>query len=572
MLFENTKAVEPSKLPEQGYHFMTDMTDKAIEHLRYTKSVAPNKPFFMYFAPGAMHAPHQVAQEWRDQFKGKFDMGWDKYRELVYQRQLEMGIIPADTKLTPRPDWVPAWDGLSDQQKKLYTRLMENFAGFFAFTDHEIGRLLDVVKTLPDADNTLIIFIAGDNGASAEGGPDGTVNEIKALNGEQTTIEETLKHYDEIGGPNTEAHYPIGWAWAGNTPFQWVKQVASHLGGTRNPMVISWPAKIKPDPEPRDQFLHLVDVVPTILEAANLPMPSSVDGVTQTPLEGASFMAVLSDPKAPSPRNEQYFEILSNRSVYLDGWKADAQHTRPWRQDLAPGKWDEDKWELYNLDKDFSEATDLAKEMPEKLTEMKAKFSELAARYHVYPLDDRGAARVAIPKPPVPGSDTKATQFTYYSGATRLAETAAPPMKNRSWKLTADIDTTRDKNSGVIMGFGGVSAGMSLYLDQGKPVFHYNWFDENRYVVSSNEAVPEGKSTVELNFTYDGGGVGKGGTAAILIDGKKVAEGKIEKTVSGRFGVDTFGIGADTGQPVANTYKPPYRFEGDIEKVVIDLN
>ncbi len=572
VLFENTKAVEPSKLPEQGYHLMTDMTDKAIEHLRYTKSVAPHKPFFMYFAPGAMHAPHQVAQEWRDKFKGKFDMGWDKYRELVYQRQLDMGIIPPGTKLTPRPAWVPAWDSLSDQQKKLYTRLMENFAGYFAFSDHEIGRLLDAVKALPGGDNTLIIFIAGDNGASAEGGPDGTVNEIKALNGEQTTIEETLKHYDEIGGPNTEPHYPIGWAWAGNTPFQWVKQVASHLGGTRNPMVVSWPAKIKPDPRPRDQFLHLIDVVPTILEVAHVPMPDSVDGVKQKPLEGASFLATFTDPNAPSPRNEQYFEILSNRSVYSDGWKADAQHTLPWRQDLAPGNWDKDKWELYNLDNDFSEANDLAAAMPDKLAEMKGKFDELAIRYNVYPLDDRGAARLAVPKPPVPGSKPDAKKFTYYSGATRLAETAAPPMKNRSWKLTADIDTGGDKDSGVIMAFGGISAGISLYLDKGKPVFHYNWFDEKRYVVASDKTVPDGKSTVELDFTYDGGGAGKGGTAAILINGKKVAEGRIDQTVRGRFGIDTFGIGEDSGQPVANTYKPPFRFEGDIEKVVIDLN
>ncbi|WP_010486023.1 sulfatase-like hydrolase/transferase [Pseudomonas sp. S9] len=570
-IFENTKAVNPDKSPEEGYHFMTDITDRAIARVRYSKSVAPNKPFFMYFAPGAMHAPHQVSKEWRDKFKGKFDMGWDKYREVVYQQQLDMGIIPKGTKLTPRPEWVPAWDSLSADQKKLYTRLMENYAGFFAFADHEIGRLLDSIKQLPDADNTMVIYIAGDNGASAEGGPDGTVNEIKALNGQPTTIEETLKRYDEIGGPNTEPHYPVGWAWAGNTPFQWVKQVASHLGGTRNPMVVSWPAKIKPDTHPRDQFLHLVDIVPTILEAAHLPMPTKVKGVEQKPLAGASFLSAFTDAEAPSPRDEQYFEVLSNRSVYSNGWKADAQHTLPWRQDLAPGNWDKDKWELYNLDEDFSEANDLAAQMPEKVEEMKKKFDELATQYNVYPLDDRGAARLAVPKPGVPGSDPKAKQYTYYAGATHLPETAAPQMKNRSWTLTAGIKTEGSKTSGVIMAFGGVAAGISIYLDKGVPVFHYNWFEENRYIIKGDKPLPAGESTLKVDFVYDGGGAGKGGMTTISVDGKKVAEGRVDKTVAGRFGIDTFGIGEDSAQPVVNTYKPPFPFEGEIEKVVIDL-
>ncbi|SNT03652.1 sulfatase-like hydrolase/transferase [Pseudomonas segetis] len=570
-IFENTKAVNPDKSPEEGYHFMTDITDRAIARVRYSKSVAPNKPFFMYFAPGAMHAPHQVSKEWRDKFKGKFDMGWDKYREVVYQQQLDMGIIPKGTKLTPRPEWVPAWDSLSADQKKLYTRLMENYAGFFAFADHEIGRLLDSIKQLPDADNTMVIYIAGDNGASAEGGPDGTVNEIKALNGQPTTIEETLKRYDEIGGPNTEPHYPVGWAWAGNTPFQWVKQVASHLGGTRNPMVVSWPAKIKPDTHPRDQFLHLVDIVPTILEAAHLPMPTKVKGVEQKPLAGASFLSAFTDAKAPSPRDEQYFEVLSNRSVYSKGWKADAQHTLPWRQDLAPGNWDKDKWELYNLNEDFSEANDLAAQMPEKVEEMKKKFDELATKYNVYPLDDRGAARLAVPKPGVPGSDPKAKRYTYYAGATHLPETAAPQMKNRSWTLTAGIKTEGSKTSGVVMAFGGVAAGISIYLDKGVPVFHYNWFEENRYIIKGDKPLPAGESTLKVDFVYDGGGAGKGGMATISVDGKKVAEGRVDKTVAGRFGIDTFGIGEDSAQPVVNTYKPPFPFEGEIEKVVIDL-
>jgi arylsulfatase A-like enzyme len=568
-LFENTVPVEPDKTPEQGYHFMTDMTDRAIARMKYEKSVAPDKPFFMYFAPGAMHAPHHVTAEWRDQFKNKFDMGWDKYREMVFQRQLDMGIIPPGTKLTPRPDWVPAWNSLSDEQKKLYAAFMENFAGYFAFTDHEIGRLLDAVKELPDGDNTLIIYIVGDNGASAEGGPDGTLNEIKNLNGLSSSIEDTLKNIDKLGGPESEPHYPIGWAWAGNTPFQWVKQVASHLGGTRNPMVVSWPAKIKHDDKPRDQFLHLVDVVPTILEATHIPMPTEVNGVEQEPLAGKSFFESFTNPNAPA-RTEQYFEILSNRSVYEDGWKADARHTLPWRQDLAPGNWDKDKWELYNLAEDFSEANDLADEMPDKLDAMKAKFDELAEKYHVYPLDDRGAARLAVPKPPPPGSGPKATQFIYYAGATRLPETAAPPMKNRSWTLTADLKTKGAKTNGVIMSFGGVAAGMTFYLKDGVPIFDYNYFEDHA-VIKADKPVPDGESKLELAFDYAGGGQGKGGKVTIKVDGDQVAQGEIPATVAARFGVDTFDIGEDSGQPVTFDYKPPFKFGGEIEKVVIDL-
>lgn len=569
VIFENTTPVEPNKTPQEGYHFMTDMTDKAIQRMKYSKSVTPNKPFFMYFAPGAMHAPHHVTKEWRDKFKGKFDMGWEKYREIVYQRQLDMGILPEGTQLTAKPDWVPEWNSLSTEQKKLYSRLMENFAGYFAFTDHEIGRLLDSVKELPDTDNTLIIFIAGDNGASSEGGPDGTVNEIKGLSGIKVTIEETLEKYDEIGDPTTEPHYPIGWAWAGNTPFQWVKQVASHLGGTRVGMVVSWPKVIKHDEAPRDQFLHLVDVTPTLLEVAGIQMPEYVNGIKQKPMAGKSFVESFTNPNAAA-RNSQYFEVLSNRSIYEDGWKANAQHTLPWRQDLAPGNWDKDKWELYNLNEDFSEANDLAAEMPDKLEEMKKKFDEAAEKFNVYPLDDRGAGRLLIPKPSPPGSDPKATTFTYYQGATRLSETSAPQMKNRSWTLTANVKSQGAKSNGVIMAFGGISAGMVFYIENGKPVFHYNWFDEAE-VVKSNTAIPAGDANIVLDFKYDGGDPGSGGTVIITVNGKKVAEGHIDKTVSARFGIDTFGIGEDTGAPVTFNYKPPFKYNDKIDKVVIEL-
>jgi arylsulfatase len=570
VIFENTTPVEPDKSPEEGYHFMTDMTDKAIKWMRYNKSVAPDKPFFMYFAPGAMHAPHHVAKEWREKFKGKFDMGWDEARKQIFARQKEMGIIPAETDLTKRPDWVQPWNTLSAEQKKLYTRLMENFAGYFAFTDNEIGRLVDAVGELPGGDNTLIIYIVGDNGASSEGGPDGTVNEIKMLNGEKATIEDTLARYDEIGDPSTEPHYPIGWAWAGNTPFQWVKQIASHLGGTRNPMVIKWPSRIKPDGKMRDQFLHLIDVMPTLLEVAGVPMPEVVNGVKQKPLDGVSFASTFERADAAEVRPSQYFEVFSNRSMYADGWKANAQHTFPWRQDYAPGNWEKDRWELYHLVHDFSEANDLAEQNPNKLAELKTLWQKAAEENNVFPLDDRGSARLAVPKPPVPGSNPKTKKFTFYEGATRLAENAAPNMKNRSWSVEASLKVGDNGSEGVIFAIGGVSAGMTFYVADSKPIFDYNWFDEH-YIVKSDKPLPVDESMLRLDFNYDGEGKGKGGTASIFINNEKVAEGRIEKTVAGRFGIDTFGIGADTGAPVTFDYKPPFAFNGKIEKVDIEL-
>ena len=571
VIFENTIAVEPDKSPEEGYHFMTDMTDKAIARMRFSKSVAPKKPFFMYFAPGAMHAPHHVTAEWRDKFKGKFDMGWDKYREQVFAQQKKMGIVPPDTKLTERPDWVPAWDSLSDEQKKVYAAFYENFAGYFAFTDHEVGRLLDAVKELPDADNTLVIYIVGDNGASAEGGPDGTLNEIMNLNGITPKLEDMLNDLEKLGGPESEPHYPVGWAWAGNTPFQWVKQVASHLGGTRNPMVVSWPAKIKHDPKPRDCFLHLVDVVPTILEAANIPMPTEVNGIKQKPLAGKSFLASFDDPEFEG-RSSQYFEEFTNRSIYDNGWKANAQHTLPWRQDLAPGNWEKDKWELYNLDKDFSEADDLAGEMPDKLKEMQAKFDAAAEKFNVYPFDDRGSGRLAIPKPPVPGADTSSNVYTYSAGAVRIAEPAAPPMKNRSWTIDATIETKGKDTEGVILGFGGVAAGLVLYIDKGVPVFDYNFFEEHTEL-KGDAPLAEGPAKITVDFTYKGGKgeAGKGADITLSVNGKKVAEASMEATVGGRFGIDTFGIGEDSGQPVTHHYKPPFKFNGTIDKVIVEV-
>lgn len=571
VLFENTVAVEPQKSPEEGYHFMEDMTDRAINWIRYSKAVAPQKPFFTYFAPGAAHAPHHAPKAWREKFAGQFDAGWDAGRDATYRRQLEEGIIPAGTVLTPRPDWVKPWDSLSADERKLYARFMENFAGYLAYADSECGRLIEAIEALPDADNTLILYIIGDNGASSEGGFSGTVNEIMNLNGVASRLEDNLAVLDEIGGPDTEPHYPLGWAWAGNAPFQWVKQVASHLGGTRNPMVAAWPAGIKDHGGFRDQFTHLIDIMPTILDVAGIPAPKSVDGVEQKPLDGVPITSTFADPKAKPVRERQYFEVFTNRAIYDRGWIACAQHTLPWRQDLAPAHWENDRWELYNLDDDFSEANDLAAAMPEKLAEMKVLFDEEARKNNVYPFDDRGSGRLATPKPPPGGADPNRTRFTYYPGASRLAETASPNTKNRSHRISAEIEMPEAGGEGVIVAAGGSSAGYALYVQNGKLVYHYNWFERERTDVVSDILVPPGLSTVSVEFAYDGGGLGKGGEAVIGIDDKEVGRARIENTVAGRFGIDTFGVGSDTGSPVGKSYRAPFRFTGKVLKVDIEL-
>jgi arylsulfatase len=568
VLFENTRAVEPDESPGEGYHFMTDMTDRAIAWMRYSKSVNPVKPALLYFAPGAAHAPHHAPKLWRDKFKGQFDQGWDQVREETYRRQLKLGIIPNDAKNTPRPEWSQAWDSLKADEKRLYARFMENFAGFLAFTDHECGRLLDAIGELPDADNTLIFFIVGDNGASSEGGATGTINEVMNLNGFPSNLEDNLKAIDEIGEPHTEPHYPLGWAWAGNAPFQWVKQVASHLGGTRNPMVVSWPAKIKDEGGIRSQFTHLIDIVPTILDVAKIPTPATVNGIKQKPMDGVSIASTFTSTKAKPVRERQYFEVFTNRAIYDKGWIACAQHTFPWRQDFAPGHWEKDKWELYHLDDDFSENNNLAKQHPDKLKALQKIFDAECKRYGVYPLDDRGAGRLMEPKPPPGGADPKRRRFTYYPGAVRLAETAAPNTKNRSHRI--DVAITK-RGDGVLLAEGGQSAGFVLYVKDGKPVYHYNFFEMERTSIESQVSLPKGKSTVSFEFRYDGGGGGKGGEAVLFVDGKEVGKKRIERTVPGRFGIDTFGVGCDIGSPVCNEYKPPYAFTGVIEKVDILL-
>jgi len=568
VLFENTVAVEPPSSPDDGYHLMTDLTDKAIGWLRYSKSVNPDKPVLMYFAPGAMHAPHHVGPQWREKFSRQFDAGWDVVREETFQRQLDLGVIPPDCENTPRPDWCPAWDSLSADEQRLYARFMENYAGYMAFTDHEVGRLLTAIDEIPDADNTLIMYIVGDNGASSEGGLTGTLNEVMNLNGVYATLEENLARIDEIGTPSSEPHYPLGWAWAGNTPFQWVKQIASHLGGTRNPMVVSWPAKIADRGGIRSQFTHLIDLVPTILDVAGIPAPNAVNGIDQKPMDGVSIRSTFDSADTRPVRERQYFEIFTNRAIYDNGWIACAQHTFPWRQDYAPGHWEDDRWELYHLDEDFSENRDLAARYPDKLVELQNLFDQEAEKYGVYPFDDRGAARIVVPKPPPGGADPNRRHFTYYPGAVRLPETAAPNTKNRTHRITVHI---AERGEGVLLAFGGTSAGFVMYVQDGKPHYEYNWFDRERTILAAKSQLREHNSTVVFDFLYDGGGAGKGGEAVLSVDGVEVDRKRIEHTVAGRFGIDTFGVGTDTGAPVSTAYQPPFAYTGIIDRVEIEI-
>ena len=435
-LFRNETPVEPPKKPEQGYHLTEDITDDAIAWIHRQKSIAPDKPFFIYFATGAAHAPLHAPKEWIDKFKGQFDQGWDKVREETIARQKKLGVVPADTVLTPRPNEIEAWDSLSPDAKRLYARHMEVFAGFLSHTDYHVGRLLDALAALPDNDNTLTFYIAGDNGPSAEGSLTGTLNNMMTQNGIPDTVEGQLPHVDEIGGPLHENHYPVGWSWAGSSPFQWMKRVPSHFGGTRNGMVVSWPARIKEKGGLRSQFHHVIDIVPTIYEAVGVKAPTKVDGIAQKPIAGVSILYSFNDAAAPTTRHVQYFETGGHRAIYKDGWVATAFHGVPW---VLTGShdFDLDKWELYNVNKDFSEGNDLASKESAKLKELQALFNSEARKYDVYPLDDRFVERGINPDRPsvVKGRST----FSYSAGTTRIPEGSAPPIYQRSHKITAKI-------------------------------------------------------------------------------------------------------------------------------------
>lgn len=569
LIYDGMSQVEPSKDP--NYHFMTDMTDKAIDWVRSEKSLTPDKPFFLYFAPGATHAPHQVPKEWIAKYKGKFDQGWDKLREETLARQIRLGVVPANTSLAPKPEAIKDWDKLSPDEKKLFARQMEVFAGFGEYTDTEIGRLIDAIKATGQLDNTLVFYIVGDNGASAEGGMNGLYNEMTYFNGVQETVQDVLKHYDELGGPNTYGHYAAGWAVAGDTPFTWTKQVASSYGGTRNGMVIHWPKGIAAKGEVRSQWHHVIDIVPTILEAAGLPEPKSVNGTHQTPIEGVSMAYTFGNATAPSTHETQYFEIFGNRAIYSNGWLAGTIHRAAW-ESKPRRPLEQDIWELYDTRSDFSLANDLAAQNPDKLKELQDLFLKEAVKYSVLPLDDRVMERTNAALVGRPDLMAGRTSLTVHEGMTGMSENVFINMKNRSHSITGDLDIPKNGANGVILAQAGRFGGWSLYLKDGKPNYTYNWLGLQRYTVAAKEALPAGKATLRFEFAYDGNGIGKGGVGTLLVDGKTVATGRIEQTQCCAFSADEGAdVGADEGTPVTEAYETPFRFTGKIDRVTIEL-
>ena len=570
-IYEGMTKIEVPKDP--NYHLMTDMTNQAIKWMQSVKSLTPDKPFFIYFAPGATHAPHHVPKEWIAKYRGKFDQGWDKLREDTLARQIKLGVVPPDTKLAPKPAVIKDWDKLTPDEKKLFARQMEVYAGFGEYADTEIGRLVDAVKDMGQLDNTLIFYIVGDNGASAEGGMNGLFNEMTYFNGVQESVQDVLKHYDELGGPSTYSHYAAGWAVAGDTPFAWTKQVASNYGGTRNGMVVYWPKKVQAKGEVRSQWHHVIDIAPTILEAAGLPEPKVVNGVPQTPIEGVSMMYSFNDAHALDHHLTQYFEMFGNRAVYRDGWLAGTVHKVPWEAKVR-GALENDTWELYDTRNDFSLANDLAAKEPAKLKEMQDLFMDEAVKYNVLPIDDRLLERLNPALCGRPDLMAGRTSLTVYEGMAGMSENVFINTKNRSHTITAEVVIPKGGGKGVILAQAGRFGGWSLYFKNGIPTYTYNFLGLQQFTVSAKKPLPAGKATLRYEFAYDGGGLGKGGTGSILVNGTKVAEGRIDKTQPLAFSGDEGGdVGEDGETPVVADYgiPAPYKFTGKIEKVTIDL-
>lgn len=571
-VFEGTKPIEPY-LGKPDYNLDYDLADQAIKWMRTQHSLAPNRPFLMYYAPGATHAPHQPRKEWIAKYSGKFDQGWDVLREQTLSRQKQLGIVPPDTQLTPRPPAIPAWDSLNADQKKLYSYMMEVYAGYLEQTDYNVGRVLQAVDDLGLKDNTLVIYIVGDNGASGEGTLEGSTNIPAEMNGIFQNYKQMLAQKDDIGTWKTYNHFPVGWAHAMDTPFQWMKQIASHYGGTANGMVISWPSHIKEVGQLRTQWHHVIDILPTILDVSHVPQPSMVDGVKQKPIEGVSMAYTFDNPSAPSRRTTQYFELFGNRAVYHDGWVAGTTPAgNPWDTvqpgvDVITGY----KWELYHVADDFSESKDLASTMPDKLASMQKLFYSEAKKYNVLPLDNSRTDRL---NPAIrPSLNKGRTSYTYYEGAVRIPEGVAPDVKNKSWSINASVGIAQQGvTNGIIVTEGGLFDGWALYLDKGVPVFHYNYGNINHYEIRGTSAVAAGTHTVTMAFTYDGKGLGKGGNVILSVDGQQVAQGRVDKTVPVRFTLDeTFDVGMDTGTPVTEKYDVPFTFTGQIDRVTIDL-
>ncbi|MGO9266623.1 MAG: sulfatase-like hydrolase/transferase [Candidatus Binataceae bacterium] len=556
-LYEGTTPVDPKKTPEEGYHLMEDMTDKAINWIGQQKALTPDKPFFVYFAPGATHAPHHVPKEWADKYKGKFDQGWDKLREEIFARQKQLGVIPQECDLTQRHKEIPAWDEMPAALKPVLVRQMEIYAGFMEYTDYHVGRLVDSLKRLNLLDDTLFFYIIGDNGASAEGTLNGTYNEMINFNGGSAleTPEFLLARLDKLGGPESYNHYAVGWAHAMDTPYQWTKQVASHWGGTRNGTIVHWPKGITGKGEIRSQFHHVIDVAPTILELAGLPEPLYVNGVQQHPIEGVSIAYTFNEARAAERHETQYFEMFGNRGIYHKGWTAVTRHKTPW---LLIGEktpeFDDDDWELYDTSKDWTQAHNLAKQMPEKLHQLQRLWLIEATRYNVLPLDDRLAERI--------NSDTagrpvliKGNSQILFGSMGRLSENSVLNMKNKSHSVTAEIVVPVSGAEGVIVAQGGNIGGWSLYAKAGKLKYCYNFLGIQCFYAESSSALPPGEHQVRMEFAYAGGGLGKAGTVSLYVDGQKVGEGTVGATAAMIFSADDgCDVGEDTGSPVSPDY------------------
>lgn len=567
-LYSDTQPIEPPT-DDPDYHLESDLADHAIRWVRRQKSAAPDRPFLLYYATAAGHSPHHAPQEWVDRFSGMFDGGWDAVRDQTLARQLELGTVAPGTRLTDRPDQVPAWDSLSDDARRVYARQMEVFAASVAHSDAQMGRLVDALRDLDELDNTLVVFVQGDNGASAEGGPHGALNEALFMNGMADDVARMLEHLDELGGPNHYNHYAVGWAHAMDTPFQWFKQVASHFGGTRNGMVLSWPDGIEGRGEVRDQFHHVVDVAPTILDLIGIAPPDSVDGVEQQPLDGTSMRYSFADPEAPSHRTTQYFELHGNRAIYHDGWVASCGPVEmPWAFRFPPPEPDEVPWQLYHVEEDWSQAVDVAAQHPQKLLELQELFWTEAAEHGVLPLSV-GVARRAGPAMPSLVRDQ--TQFVYHDGATRIPPGSAPDLTNRSWRVSVQAEVPNGAQ-GFLFGQGGRFGGHALALHEGRLTYHHNVVGVHRDVVRAEQPVSAGSRLMEVWFDREGDAFGAGGTLTLRVDGEEVCVANLSRTVPWSMSyVEGLNVGEDTGTPVSEDYAIPFRFTGDLRRVEVEL-
>ena len=571
-LWHDNHQVEPPRTPEEGYHLTEDLTDRAIEYLTDLRNANPDKPFFLYFCTGAGHAPHHAPREWIEKYRGAFDMGWDRAREQIFERQKQMGILPAETDLTPRPDWIEPWDALSADQQKLYARMMEVFAGFMSHTDHHIGRLIDFIEHIGELDNTIVVAIS-DNGASAEGGPHGSLNEAMFFNRVEESFEDNLARIDELGSPTTFNHYPFGWTWAGNTPFQrWKREV--HEGGVADPCIIHWPKGFAARGEVRSQYVHAIDVTPTVLSLVGIEPPAAIKGVTQSPIHGVNFAHTFEDGGAASLHATQYYEMLGNRAIYHRGWKATTYHgtegmiydgvTDPRRS------FDEDRWELYHVEKDLSEAHDLAGEHPEKLRELLDIWWIEAAKYNVLPVDARSIGR-ALGRPRPFG---RRHRFVYYPHGAPVEMAAAVNVKNRSHSITADVEIPGDGAEGVLIANGGRFGGYSLYVQGGRLRYAYNFLGRSVQTLVSDRDVPGGRCTLGAAFEKTGKQpFGAGGTVRLYINGTPAGEMQLERTIPFMAGLaDSLQCGADLGAPVTDDYASPFAFTGRIRRVIVDVS